>query len=222
MAADRLDELGHLLVEVGVGGVGADLVEVGGDGADVPGDGPLVVVEHDDEALGGLSHVVEGLETDTAGEGGVAGDDDDVFVRAAQVAGGGHAEACGQGGAGVARAVAVMLALGAEEEAVEAAVLADAVDLPAAPGEHFVHVALMADVEEDFVRRRIEGAVQGDGQFDHAEVGAAVSARLGHGMDEFLADFPGEEWEVLFRDGAHVGGAVDPGKDGLFIPLRGH
>ena len=40
--------------------------------------------------------------------------------RAPQIAAGGHAERGGEGGAGVARAVAVVLAFGAQEEAVEA------------------------------------------------------------------------------------------------------
>ena len=42
----------RFLVEMGVGRVGDDPVEVAGDGADVLGDRPFVVVEHDDEALG--------------------------------------------------------------------------------------------------------------------------------------------------------------------------
>ena len=92
LAADRFDELRGFFVQMRVGRVRGDLVEVAGDGADVFGDRPLVVVEHDDELLGRLGDVVERFVGDAAGEGGVAGDADDVLVRAAQVAPHGHAE----------------------------------------------------------------------------------------------------------------------------------
>ena len=122
----------------------------------------------------------------------------------------------------MAGAVAIVLAFGAEEEAVQSAGLTDGVEAFAPPGEHFVHIALMADVEEEFVRGRIEGAVQGDGKFDHTEVGPEVSAGLGDRADEFLADFPGEAREVGFGDGADIGRAVDPGEQVRFRFLRRH
>ena len=52
LATQALDEVGCLLVEMGVGGMGGDPVEIMRDGADVFGDGPLVVVQHHDESLG--------------------------------------------------------------------------------------------------------------------------------------------------------------------------
>ncbi len=108
--------------------------------------------------LGG--DVVERLKGDAVGEGGVAGDGDDVLVAAGQVAGHGHAQSGGKRGAGVTGAVAVVLALGAQHEAVEAAGLADGAKAVAAAGEDLVDVGLVADVEEDFVFRRVEDGVQ--------------------------------------------------------------
>ena len=116
----------------------------------------------------------------------------------------------------MAGAVTVVFALGAEEEAVESAVLTDGVEAFAPAGEHFLDVALVADVEEEFVLGGMEGAVEGDGQFDHAEVGSEMAAGFGDGADEFIADFLGEEREVFLGDGADVGGAVDAGEDGSF------
>ena len=222
LAADGFDELGGLLVEVGVGGLGRDLAQIAGDRADVFRDGPFVVVEHDDEAFGRFGHVVHRLEADPAGESGVAGHHDDVFAGPAEIAGRGHAEAGGEGGAGVAGTVAIVLAFGAEEEAVQSAGLTDGVEALAPPGEHFVHIALVADVEEELVLGRIKGTVQGDGQFDHAEVGPEVAAGLGNRADELLADFLGEEGEILLGDGADIGRAVNPGEEGCFKFLRGH
>ena len=65
---------------------------------------------------------------DAVGEGGVAGESDDVLVAAGHVARDGHAERGGERGACVAGAEAVVLAFGAEHEAVEAAGLADGVE----------------------------------------------------------------------------------------------
>ena len=146
-----------------VGRVGGDLVKIGGDGPDVFCDGPLVVVEDDDEFLGGFGDVVQRLVADPAGKGGVARDADDAFIRAAAVAPHGHAERGAEGGAGVARAVAVVLAFRAQEEAIEALILAHRAEALAASGEKFVDVALVGDIEDEFVLGRVEDAVQRDG-----------------------------------------------------------
>ena len=54
-----------------------------------------------------------------AGEGRIASDADDVFISAFQIAGRGESERRTDRRAGVSRAVAVVLALGAQGEAVE-------------------------------------------------------------------------------------------------------
>ena len=69
-----------------------EVVEVAGDGSDVLVDGPLVVVEDDDEFAGGFGDVVECFERGAAGECGVTGDGDDVVVSTGEIACGGHAE----------------------------------------------------------------------------------------------------------------------------------
>ena len=133
--------------------VGDDAVEVARDGADVAVDGPLVVVEDDDQALGLLGDVVERFEGNAVGECGVAGNGDDVLPAAGEVAGHGHAERGGQRRAGVTCAVAVVLALGAQHEAVQAAGLANGVEAIEAAGKDLVDIGLMADVEENAVSR---------------------------------------------------------------------
>src|SRR5215472_1105535 len=49
-AAELFDEASGAVVQADVSGVGRDLVQVLGDGADILVDGPLVVVEHNDHA----------------------------------------------------------------------------------------------------------------------------------------------------------------------------
>ena len=216
LAADRLDKAAGLFVQVRVGRMGGDVVEVGRDGADVLGDRPLVVVEDDDEALGLRPNVVQRLVADAAGEGGIARDDDDVLVPASQVAPDGHAEGGGQGGAGVARAVAIVLAFGAEEEAVQALVLAHRVNALAPAGEHLVDVALVADVEDELVLRRVENAMQRDGQLDHAEVRPEMAAGLREHLDQFIAHFLRELREAFLRQGFDVGRRMDPSSKRVF------
>ena len=149
-------------------------------------------------------------------------DGNNVFVGSTQIARGGHAESGREGCSGVSGPVAIVFALGAEEEAVQSAVLADGVDLLAATGEHFVHVTLVADVEEDFVLGRIESAVQGDGELDHAEVRSEVSAGFGDGADEFVADVLGEQRQIFLGHSADVGRAVDAVEHGCLMSLRRH
>ena len=96
--------------------VGDDAMEVAGDGADVAIDGPLIVVEHHDQAVGLLGDVVERLERDAVGEGRVAGNGDHVLGAAGHVAGHGHAQRRGERRPGVPGAIAVMVAFGAQRE----------------------------------------------------------------------------------------------------------
>ncbi len=177
-SADHGDEFGGLLVEMSEGGVGGDFIEVTGDGTDVFGDGPFVVVEDDDETFGLLGDVIEGFEADSAGKSGIASDGNDVFLRPAHIASDSHAEGGGKGGAGVTCAVGVVRAFAAEKKAVEACVLPDGVDAVAASGQQFMDVALVGNVEDKFIVGSGENAVKSDGELDHAEVGAEVTAGL--------------------------------------------
>jgi hypothetical protein len=193
LAAGRAaEELLNVVVDPVVGGAGGELIEVLGQRADVAGDGPLVVVEDDDEALGRVNDVVERLHRDAAGEGAVAAEGDDVLAGAEEVACGGEAEGGGEGGAGVAGAEGVVGALVAVEETGESAGLADELEgLAGASGEEFVDIALVADVEDELVARGVEDAVERDGELDDAEVGAEVAAVAGGDLDELVPDLLG-------------------------------
>ena len=82
----------------------------------------------------------------------------------------------------------VVLGLGDRAERREPAVLADRVEPVAAAGQDLVRVGLVADVPEDLVARRVEQAVQRDGELAGAEVGAEVAADLADRVDDQLAD----------------------------------
>ena len=99
----------------------------------------------------------------------------------------------------------VVQALLAIEETAQAARRADTIEVGAiTAGEELVHVALVGHVEDEFVLRRTEDAVQRDRELDHAEIGTDVAAVLGGDGDETLADLLGEQRELLRSEGLDV------------------
>ena len=155
-----------------VAGAGREFTQVFGDGTDVLGDGPLIVIENANELLGRALDVVECLETDAVGQGRIAEDADDVLVSLLLVAGGAHAQGGRQRRTGMAGPVAVVFALRPEGEAVEAIGGPDGPESVFSAGQDFVHVHLVTDIPDKLVFGCLEDPVQGDGEFNDAEVGA--------------------------------------------------
>ncbi len=144
------EEFLQVVVDAVVGGAGGEFVEVARHRTDVASDRPFVVVEDDDETLGGAGHVVEPLQGDTAGEGSVPADGDDMLRASLEIACGGHAEGRAQGGARVTRTEGIVGAFGAHEEAAGPVCLTDLLKkLTLATGQQFVNVALMGDIEDE-------------------------------------------------------------------------
>ena len=196
-------------------------IEVARDGADVPIDRPFVVIQDDDEFLGGLGDVVEGLEGGSAGEGSVSGDGDDVVVTTFEIACSSHAEGSGEGGASVAGAVGIVFGFGAQEEAIQSLVGAYGIDGVRTAGEHFVDVALMGDVEDKLVGRGLEHPVHGDGKFDDAKVWPEVAAGLRKAADELGAYFRSEADELRFGKVLQIVRGRDGIQEGLEVRLNG-
>ena len=161
-------------------------VEIVRHGADVAVDRPCVVVEHDDEPPRVRRDVVERFQRRAVGHGGVADDGDDVLVPAEAIPRGGDAERGGKRRSRVTAAEGVAFAFRAGTEAGNAVRLAQRVEALAAAREDFVRVALMRNVEDDAVARRVENAVERDRELDDAEVRRDVSAVFrGDGDDAF-------------------------------------
>src|SRR5690349_17284398 len=86
----------------------------------------------------------------------------------------------------------VVLALRAFGEAGEAAALAQRADAIAAARQNFVRIALVADVPDQSVVRRVEHIMQRHGELDHAKACAEMAAGLRHSVDGFLPQFLSE------------------------------
>ena len=155
--------LGKLLggfAQAQIGPPGNPAGQIGAHGADRRGDRHVVVVEDDDQPGVHAAGIVHGLIGHAGGHGAIADDADDVVVAAAEIAGHSHAEAGGNRGRGVAGAKGVVFALGALGEAGQAAALAQGADAIAPAGEDLVGVALVADVPDQPVARRVEHIMQ--------------------------------------------------------------
>ena len=209
LASDRPDEFARLFVQILEGRIRDDIVQVGCNRADVFRDRPLVVVQDDDEAFRLRLDVVERLVADSAGKRGVARNHHDIFIRSAQIAPDCHAKRSGERRAGMTGAITIMFAFGAEQKSVKPFVLPHRIDAIEAAGKHFVDVALMADVEDEFVPRRSEDPMERDGEFDNAEIWSEMAAGLRENPDQRFAHFLRELWKVLFIQRLDVGGRTN-------------
>jgi hypothetical protein len=103
----------------------------------------------------------------------------------------------------------VVGALGARGVTGEAAQGAQVGEVVPAAGEQLVHVRLVAGVPDDAVDRRVQGPVQGDGELDHAEVGAEVSAADGNRPDQEVPDLGGQLGELVAAELPKVARLLD-------------
>ncbi len=94
----------------------------------------------------------------------------------------------------------------------EAAFLLDRRDALATPGQNLVRIALMADIPDETVVRRVVQIVQRDREFDHAEARAEMSARACDRFDQVFAQLARDFAELGFIELAQVGRGVDTGK----------
>src|SRR4029077_14709363 len=106
-------------------------------------------------------------------------------------------------------AVTVMFAFRAKEKTIQALVLTHGRDAIEATGKHFVHVALVAHVKDKTVARRFENAVQRDGQLNHTEVRAKVTACLRKDFYQLVAHFLGELRQILFAQRFNIRGRTN-------------
>jgi hypothetical protein len=103
----------------------------------------------------------------------------------------------------------VVFAFRASGEAGKSALLAQRADAVAPARQDLVRIALVADIEDQPVVRRVEDAVDGDRQFDHAEPGAEMPAGARYRIDHLVPDFACKLRQVAILELAQVGGIGD-------------
>ncbi len=108
----------------------------------------------------------------------------------------------------------VIYAFGALGKTGKTATLTDRADLVAPAGENFMRLALMPDIPDQTVIRRIEHGVNGDGQFDNAKTRAKMATGGGHGIDRFTAQFVGKLFQLRIVKAAHIRRGMNPVEKG--------
>ena len=161
-----------------------------------------------------MADVVEGLEREPRQQRRVADDDRDPFERVPQVAGGGEALGDREAGAGVPAVEHVVGRLGAPREAPNPVDLAQRVEALEPARQQLVRVRLVTRVPHDPVARRLEEAVEREGDLDDAQRGAEVAAGDGDGPDDRLAQLGGELLELWLGQAAEVRRALETVEDG--------
>ena len=158
---ELLEQVQRVVVELLEVRVRRDARQVVGDRADVAGDRHPVVVEDDQQVATRLPGVVQRLVGEAAGHRAVAQDGDDAVALPGEIAGGRHAERGGDARSRRARRRRRRTGSRPLEEAGDPAVLPDGPELVAPPGQHLVHVGLVAGVPHDPIARAGRGWSRG-------------------------------------------------------------
>ena len=166
----------EIFLQLVVTRVGDQPVEIVRDRAHVLGNAPLVVVEDADKPRGGAADIVQGFKGNAVGKGGVAKNAYHVLVAPAHIPGHRHAQSGRQRGAGVAGAVTIMRAFTAQGKAAQSPGGANRMKAILAPGQQLMHIALMADIPDEFILGRRKRMMKREGQLDDAEIGAEMAA----------------------------------------------
>ena len=204
--------LGQLLCGIAQGEVGPpgdETRQIGTHRADRRGDGHVVVVENDDQARVLGTRIVHRLVGHAGGHGAVADHRDDVVVAPLEIPRDGHAEPRGNRRRGVRSAEGVVFALGALGEAGQTAALAQGADAVPPTRQNLVRIALMADIPDQPVVRRVEDVMDRRRQLDHAEPCPEVSARHRDGVDHFRPQLVCKLAQVALRKLAKVARRTD-------------
>src|SRR2546425_6744612 len=146
----------HALAHADADRAGDDRTEVLVDRADVRSDRHTVVVQDDDDVAARIAGVVQSLVGQPAGHRAVTDDGDDLEYQSFQVASRRHPVRGRQRRARVTGAELIVLALAPPEESRQSALLPQRGEAVIAAGENLPRIALVADVPDDLVVRRIE------------------------------------------------------------------
>ncbi len=149
--------------------------------------------------------MIEGLEGHAAGESAVPDDGDGPPARAGALGGERHPQRGPDGGAGVPHPEGVVFALTALGERTDAAPFAHRVHAVTTSAEDFVRIALMADVPNQPIVRRVVEIMQRNGELEGAESGGKMSGRLGHALHQEPAQLVGQRRELGLGELAQVG-----------------
>lgn len=163
-----------------------------------------IIVQNDEDAPAQCTGIVDRLESHACRHRAIADDADHIADIGAKIARHGKAEPGRDRGGGMGRAECVMDTFLAPCEAGRAILLPQAAHLVAPPCQNLVRIALVADIPDELVMRRIENRVDGDGKFNDTETGAEMASRLGDDAERFRPQFVSQLHQVVVMQAAKV------------------
>src|SRR5215210_7090044 len=101
-------------------------------------------------------------------------------------------------------AVTVVFAFSAQQKAVQSLVLAHCMNTIEPASKHLVHITLMADVENESVRRSVEHTMQRNRQLHHPQVRPEMPAGFRERLNQNVAHLLGELRQILLPQSFHV------------------
>lgn len=215
----------HLLAAFADGGVelaGHQPGQVVVERPDIFGDGHLVVIEHHQHVLVDIAGVVEGLEGHARRDGAVTYDGHHLAAQPLALGGNRHAKGCTYGGAGVAHAEHVVLALFPPGEGVQTIFLANGVNALAPTCQDLVGIGLMAHVPYQSIEGGVVDVMQRHRQFDCAKAGGEVAAGAAHRAQQILAQLFAQNGQPLFGQGSQLDRRIREGQVGEIANINAH
>ena len=167
--------------------------------ADIRVDGHVVVVEDDDHRLSAGGSRGQAFIGKPAGQRPVSENAGNIIMLAAQGPRLCHPHRDRDRVGSMAGDEGVVIGLTRFGEPGDAAVLTQRAETIPAAGDDLVDIALMPDIENDAVNRRVIDAVKGQGQLHGAQVGRQMSAGLGNRLDKEDAHFIRKGFQFLLR-----------------------
>ena len=105
----------------------------------------------------------------------------------------------------------------APRKAAQAALLAQGAHALIAAGQNFVRIGLMAHIPDQPVFRGVVDIVQGNGEFDRAQVRAEVTACLRNRLNQTLAQFKGQAVQAFPGKLFQVRRRLNPLQQGVHV-----
>ena len=169
----------------------------------------VVIVENDDQAAADMAGIVHRLIGHAGRHRPVTDHRDDIAILMLEVAAHGKAQRRGDRGRGMRSTERIVFALRTLGEAAQPAALAQGADTISTAGQDLVRIALVPDIPDQRVARRIEDVVQCRGQLDHTQPGTQMPTRDRDGVDRLRTQLVGQLAQLVDREIAHVGGVSD-------------
>ena len=183
--------------------------EIGREATDRRSDRHVVVVEDHDQSIAGLFGVVHRLIGHARAHRAVADNRDAAAGTPLHPVGHGKAECRADRSRGVRCTERIVFAFRTLGEARKAAALAQGADPVTATGQDLVRIALVPDVPDELVGRRIENIMDGRRKLDHAEARTKVSTGRADSIDHLRAQLVGELAQLGFVEFAKICRSID-------------